>query len=47
MVTGEIVIYPTRMDETAFDVTRQNQTLWLTQRGMNDLLDKNYRITPE
>ncbi|GAB3014015.1 RhuM family protein [Niabella terrae] len=41
MKTGEIVIYQARDGQTAIDVKFENQTLWLSQRMMSDLFEKD------
>lgn len=41
METGEIVIYQAQDGQTAIDVKFENQTLWLSQRMMSDLFEKD------
>jgi prophage maintenance system killer protein len=41
MQTGDIAIYQTEEGETAIDVKLENQTLWLSQRLMADLFNKD------
>lgn len=41
METGEIIIYQAADGQTAIDVRLENETLWLTQRSIAELFDKD------
>lgn len=41
MSNGQIVIYQTADGQTSIDVTVENETLWLSQRHMAELFDKD------
>jgi prophage maintenance system killer protein len=44
---GEIVIYRTENGQAALDVTLEEQTVWLTQVQISELLDKDVRTVSE
>lgn len=41
MQTDQIIIYQTKTGETAIDVKLENETIWLTQKLMADLFEKD------
>jgi hypothetical protein len=44
---GEVVIYRTKDSKTALDVRLVGDTVWLSQKQMGDLFDKNVRTISE
>lgn len=47
MMTDEILIYQDEQGNTNIDVRIQQETVWLTQKQMAELFDKNVRTINE
>ena len=44
---GEIIIYTSEDDSISLDTKLENDTIWLTQKQMAELFDKNIRTVNE
>ena len=44
---GEVVLYKTEDGKTAVDVRLEGDTVWLSQKQMSELFDKNVRTVSE
>jgi hypothetical protein len=44
---GEVVLYKTEDGKAALDVTLEGDTVWLSQKQMGELFDKNVRTVSE
>ena len=46
-ISSDIVLYTTEDGKTAVDVVLDNDTVWLTQKQMSELFDKNRKTITE
>lgn len=44
---GEVVLYRTKDGQTALDVRLEGDTVWLSQKQLGELFDKNVRTISE